>query len=269
MAMYKNCGFPSSTPMSKMPATSNSMSYTNKVSQQPKSILKNSRPADSQDEALVDALRQSQAANCALEAAVNMQAADLRRLAAEMEVLREENAELRLRLKTTAILEVSNKALSGVNDVLAQKAEFAARMAPPDLLPPSYHEVASQEVAVQARSTLIDAGMQTEPEKGRKGGSRRSQESVSDTSAHVAEAFRLGWLAGAGAKKNNGPESNSTRSEVPSDDALSVTHSDGQSSTGGYSAAVTPPSVATPPSLERSPSPMPLDADVDLITSEC
>lgn len=237
--------------------------------QQPKSILKKPNSGVS-EEALVDALQQSQAANFALEAAVNTQAADLRRLAAELEVLREENAELKLRMRTTAILEVSNKALSGVKDVLAQKAECAsARKAPPGLAPPSYHEAANQEVSVQACSTLVDAGMQTEPEKGRKGASRRTHESVTDTSAHVAEAFRLGWLAGAGAKKpTNGQESNSTRSEVPSDDAMSVTHSDGQSS-GGYSAAVTPPSVATPPSLERSPSPMPMDADVDLITGEC
>jgi hypothetical protein len=281
MAMYKNGGYASpSMSMSKMPATSNSMSCVKKIPQpdvfkmpkttdidkMPKSILKSSRSADSADEALVDALRQLQSANAALEAAVNMQATDLRRQATELELLRHENAELRLRERTKAILEVSNKAISGV---LAQKAESAARMALPDQPPPSYYEMANQEVAVQACSILVDAGMQTEPEKGKKGASRRSQESVTNTSAHVAEAFRLGWLAGAGAKKaGSAHESNSTRSEIPSDvDALSVTHSDGNS-TGGYSAATTPPSVATPPGQERSPSRGSLDADVDLITGE-
>jgi len=257
--MYQNCGVPVA-PSSKMALPGHSRDCKNETPQQPKSILKSARVSDSTDEALIDALRQSQAANCALEAAVNMQAADMQRLAAEMEVLRQENKDLRLRLRTNAILEVSNKALDGASAVLAEKAELAAWMSPPDQPPPGYYEGegANWEESVQASPALVDAEVQTESEKGKAACRRSNRSSVDSTSAHVAEAFRLGWLAGAGAKNGTSAQgSGSTRSEVPSDDGLSISHSDGHS-TGGHSVAATPPSSATPRSILPDP-------DMDLI----
>lgn len=212
-------------------------------------------------EALVDALRQCMAANAALEAAVKMQAEDIRRQAMELSAVRKENSDLQLKLRSAEILN-SNVQPWGpppqyedevtVQDLYAEILNYNAQ--------PSETEdaVVEQDLYIvsepnEGASNTIDVGVQTECK------TRKRRTSVphdmkpmtlQNTSPLIAEAFRLGWLAGADAKPHNDSEP-STRS----DDTISepVTESVSSSSSSPGMKESLPSRASTPtPATPRS-----------------
>lgn len=189
-------------------------------------------------EAIVDALRQSMAANAALEAAVKMQAEDIRRQAMELSAMRKENSDLQLKLRAAEALNGADKQPCGP--------------------PPTYEDAAvGQDYHVVYEPKEVFKGTDVAVQTDAKTRKRRSPSAegihmpkhdmkpmtLQNTSPLIAEAFRLGWLAGADAKPKNDSEP-STRS----DDTISepVTESVSTSSSSPHLKESLPSRSSTP-----------------------
>lgn len=167
----------------------------------------------------MDALQASQTANVALEAAVRTQAALLKQQSAEIERLR--------------------------HALRAADSKLAARKPQHKVL-----EVLPEECKVPETT---DAAVQTSQWKQRPVKIVQKKAPLADTSPLVAEAFRLGWLAGAEAKPGCDSEGSSKQG--------STSHGSTQSdqSESSCSEPVSAPSAAmssrasTPPSSCRIP----------------
>lgn len=212
--------------------------------------------------ALEDALRQSMAANAALEAAVKIQGEELKKKDSALEALKRENDELKIQLRASEVFNV----------IVQQEAQ--QRSGPPPLYEDDASEndleqyscVADDSISVAdlkqdgvqtegcKEPNRVTVGVQTDFKDSKSRKRRSSSElkpmTLQNTSPLIAEAFRLGWLAGANPKHIPDSEP-STRSDDASSEPVAESVTESVSSGGGSS----PDLKESLPSRASTPTP--------------